>query len=94
MTTVGFGAWAAGGGDWAYSWGPQDDDSSIAAMRRAVELGVNRTTRPRCTARVTPRGLSGASSRNCSPLHALTYSRSAAWSGRKGNRTAEPRRLL
>ena len=41
ITTVGFGAWAAGGGDWAFSWGPQDDEASLAAMRHAVELGVN-----------------------------------------------------
>jgi aryl-alcohol dehydrogenase-like predicted oxidoreductase len=41
VTTVGFGAWAAGGGGWAFGWGPQDDEASIAAMRRAIELGVN-----------------------------------------------------
>jgi aryl-alcohol dehydrogenase-like predicted oxidoreductase len=41
ITPVGFGAWAAGGGGWAYGWGPQDDDQSIAAMTRALELGVN-----------------------------------------------------
>ena len=41
ITTVGFGAWAAGGGGWAFSWGPQDDEASLAAMRHAVELGVN-----------------------------------------------------
>ena len=41
ITTVGFGAWAAGGGSWAYGWGPQDDDASIAAMRHALERGVN-----------------------------------------------------
>jgi len=41
ITRVGFGAWAAGGGGWAFGWGPQDDDSSIAAMRHAVESGVN-----------------------------------------------------
>lgn len=41
ITTVGFGAWATGGGGWSYGWGPQDDSSSIAAMRRAIELGVN-----------------------------------------------------
>jgi aryl-alcohol dehydrogenase-like predicted oxidoreductase len=41
ITIVGFGAWAVGGGDWAFSWGPQDDEASIAAMRRAVELGIN-----------------------------------------------------
>jgi aryl-alcohol dehydrogenase-like predicted oxidoreductase len=41
LTPVGFGAWAAGGGGWSYGWGSQDDDVSVAAMRRAVELGVN-----------------------------------------------------
>ena len=41
ITTVGFGAWAAGGGGWLYGWGPQDDEASLAAMRRALELGVN-----------------------------------------------------
>jgi aryl-alcohol dehydrogenase-like predicted oxidoreductase len=41
ITTVGFGAWAIGGGGWAFSWGPQDDDESIATMRRALERGVN-----------------------------------------------------
>jgi aryl-alcohol dehydrogenase-like predicted oxidoreductase len=41
ITVVGFGAWAAGGGGWAYGWGPQDDDESIASMRRALDRGVN-----------------------------------------------------
>ena len=41
ITTVGFGAWAVGGGDWAFGWGPQDDAASIAAMRRALEHGIN-----------------------------------------------------
>ena len=41
ITTVGFGAWAAGGGGWSFSWGPQDDDASVAAMRHAIERGVN-----------------------------------------------------
>lgn len=41
ITTVGFGAWAAGGGGWAFGWGPQDDEVSVAAMRHAVERGVN-----------------------------------------------------
>src|SRR4051812_30149394 len=41
ITTVGFGAWAAGGGGWSFGWGPQDDDASIAAMRRAIDGGVN-----------------------------------------------------
>ena len=41
ITAVGFGAWAVGGGGWAFGWGPQDDDASLGAMRRALELGVN-----------------------------------------------------
>ena len=41
LTRVGFGAWAIGGGDWAYAWGGQDDAASIAAIRHAVESGVN-----------------------------------------------------
>ncbi len=41
ITRIGFGAWAAGGGGWAFSWGPQDDDESLAAMRRAIEAGIN-----------------------------------------------------
>ena len=41
ITRVGFGAWAAGGGGWAFSWGPQHDDDSVAALRHAVESGVN-----------------------------------------------------
>lgn len=40
LTTVGFGAWAVGG-DWKYGWGPQEDVASIAAIHRAVELGIN-----------------------------------------------------
>jgi aryl-alcohol dehydrogenase-like predicted oxidoreductase len=41
ITTVGFGAWAIGGGDWFSGWGPQDDDESVAAMHHAVERGIN-----------------------------------------------------
>ena len=41
LTRVGFGAWAIGGGDWAYAWGHQDDAASVAAIRHAVESGIN-----------------------------------------------------
>jgi aryl-alcohol dehydrogenase-like predicted oxidoreductase len=41
ITPIGFGAWAIGGGDWEFAWGPQDDEQSVAAIRRALELGVN-----------------------------------------------------
>lgn len=41
ITRVGFGAWAVGGSGWSGGWGPQDDSESIAAIRRAVERGVN-----------------------------------------------------
>jgi aryl-alcohol dehydrogenase-like predicted oxidoreductase len=41
ISTVGFGAWAAGGGGWAFAWGPQDDAASVAAIRHALAKGVN-----------------------------------------------------
>ena len=41
ITRLGFGAWAIGGGGWYFGWGEQDDNDSIAAMRRAIELGIN-----------------------------------------------------
>ncbi len=41
ITRVGFGAWAIGGGDWAFGWGAQDDRDSIAAIRKAVDRGIN-----------------------------------------------------
>ena len=41
ITLVGFGSWAAGGAGYAFGWGAQDDDASVAAMRHAVERGVN-----------------------------------------------------
>jgi len=41
ITRIGFGAWAAGGPGWEFSWGAQDDLDSIAAIHRALERGVN-----------------------------------------------------
>ena len=41
LTPIGFGSWAIGGGDWQFSWGPQDDNDSIAAIHKALELGIN-----------------------------------------------------
>jgi aryl-alcohol dehydrogenase-like predicted oxidoreductase len=41
ITPIGFGAWAIGGGDWAFAWGPQDDNDSVAAIHRALNLGIN-----------------------------------------------------
>lgn len=36
VSAIGFGAWAIGG-----SWGPQDEGDSLAALHRAIDLGVN-----------------------------------------------------
>lgn len=41
ITPIGFGAWAIGGGDWEYAWGSQDDKDSIAAIHKALDLGIN-----------------------------------------------------
>jgi aryl-alcohol dehydrogenase-like predicted oxidoreductase len=41
LSEIGFGAWAIGGGDWQFGWGPQDDREAIDAIHRALELGVN-----------------------------------------------------
>ena len=41
LTGIGVGAWAIGGGGWAFGWGPQDDDDSVAAIREAIDRGLN-----------------------------------------------------
>ncbi len=41
LTTIGIGTWAIGGGGWLFGWGEQAEDQSLAAMRRAIELGIN-----------------------------------------------------
>lgn len=41
LTHIGFGAWAIGGGNWQFGWGSQDDDESVAAIRRAIDAGMN-----------------------------------------------------
>jgi aryl-alcohol dehydrogenase-like predicted oxidoreductase len=40
ITPIGLGTWAIGG-EGAFGWGPQDDQESVAAIRRAVESGIN-----------------------------------------------------
>src|SRR3954471_24014746 len=41
ITRLGLGAWAIGGGEWQGGWGTQDDQQSVRAIHRAVELGIN-----------------------------------------------------
>ena len=41
MTVIGLGTWAIGGGGWQYAWGAQDDKDSIAAIHRALDLGIS-----------------------------------------------------
>jgi aryl-alcohol dehydrogenase-like predicted oxidoreductase len=41
VSVIGCGSWAAGGSSWEVSLGPQDDDESVAAIVRSIELGVD-----------------------------------------------------
>jgi len=41
ITRIGIGAWAIGGGKWEFGWGPQDDQQSISAIRKGLDLGIN-----------------------------------------------------
>jgi len=41
ITRLGIGAWAMGGGGWAFGWGPQDDTESIGAIRAGISAGMN-----------------------------------------------------
>src|ERR1700756_3453535 len=41
ITPVGYGAWAIGGSGWQFAWGAQNDNDSVAAIHRSLELGVN-----------------------------------------------------
>jgi aryl-alcohol dehydrogenase-like predicted oxidoreductase len=41
ITRVGFGAWAIDGTGWSFGWGSEDDRDSIAAIRHALDLGVD-----------------------------------------------------
>jgi aryl-alcohol dehydrogenase-like predicted oxidoreductase len=41
LTPVGYGSWAIGGSGWQFAWGQQNDNDSVAAIHRALELGVN-----------------------------------------------------
>jgi aryl-alcohol dehydrogenase-like predicted oxidoreductase len=41
LTSIGLGAWAIGGADWKFAWGPQDDNESVVAIQRALDLGIN-----------------------------------------------------
>jgi aryl-alcohol dehydrogenase-like predicted oxidoreductase len=41
ITRLGFAAWALGGDDWQFGWGPKHGEDSIETIQRALELGVN-----------------------------------------------------
>ncbi len=41
ITPVGLGTWAIGGGNYEFGWGEQDDQQSIIAIKRALDLGIN-----------------------------------------------------
>ncbi len=41
LTSIGFGAWAIGGGDWEFGWGGQEDEDSIRTIEHALDGGIN-----------------------------------------------------
>jgi aryl-alcohol dehydrogenase-like predicted oxidoreductase len=41
ITPIGIGAWAIGGGQWEFGWGPQDDKESMDAIRAGLDRGIN-----------------------------------------------------
>src|SRR3981081_4070955 len=41
ITPIGIGAWAIGGGEWEFAWGPQNDNQSIAAIHAGLDRGIN-----------------------------------------------------
>lgn len=41
ITSIGIGSWAIGGGGWQFAWGAQDDSESVAAIRSALDKGIN-----------------------------------------------------
>ncbi len=41
ITPIGIGAWAMGGGQWEWSWGPQNDADSLAAIYQGLNRGLN-----------------------------------------------------
>jgi aryl-alcohol dehydrogenase-like predicted oxidoreductase len=41
ITPIGIGAWAIGGSGYAFAWGEQDDNESMAAIRAGLDAGMN-----------------------------------------------------
>jgi aryl-alcohol dehydrogenase-like predicted oxidoreductase len=41
ITPIGIGAWAIGGGQWQFGWGPQDDNQSVAAIHAGLDRAIN-----------------------------------------------------
>ncbi len=41
ISPLGVGAWAIGGSGWQFGWGAQDDSESVAAIRAALDAGIN-----------------------------------------------------
>ena len=46
ITPIGIGAWAIGGGQWQFAWGPQDDNESVAAIHAGLKTGLRTAPKP------------------------------------------------
>ena len=41
ISPIGLGTWAIAGPNWAFGWGPQNDEDSLQALRAGIDGGIN-----------------------------------------------------
>jgi aryl-alcohol dehydrogenase-like predicted oxidoreductase len=79
ITALGVGTWAIGGPDGDWNWGPQNDEDSIRAIRRAVERGVNWIDTAPAYGRGHSEEVVGKALRGLSPRPYVFTKNSLAW---------------
>lgn len=94
LSIFGLGSWAFGGGDWRYGLGPQDDDTSIATILRAVDLGVNWIDTAASYGFGRAEAIIGRALRQLSPAERPYVFTKCGVLWDEGRRYDEPRRIL